>query len=74
MKRTRDYVPHAGKRSMPVLATPKKHADPDREYKAPVTSVVVMSPEPGKWVVVHKAKVKKFTTEHDAREFARTLL
>ena len=69
MKRTRDYVPHAGR-----IATPKKHSDPEKPHKAPVTSVVVMSPEPGKWVVVHKAKVTKFTTQSEARAFARTLL
>lgn len=72
MMRARDYVTR--RRRFPVLPHPQPHTDPDKPHKASVTSVVVMSPEPGKWVVVHKAKVQKFTTEGDARAFARTLL
>ena len=73
MKHTRDYL-GTRRRRFPVLPQPKQHVDPDKPHKPAVTSVVVMSPEPGKWVVVCKAKVNKFTTESDARAFARTLL
>lgn len=71
-KRAREYITR--RRRFPVLPHPQPHVDPDKPHRPSVTSVVVMSPEPGKWVVVHKAKVTKFTNEPAAREFARTLL
>lgn len=66
----RDNLPSTKRR----LRTPQVHKPVPVDYRPVAANVLVLSPEPGKWVVVAKGKQKTFTSREHAREYARTRL